>query len=367
LRHTGQQLVRLFLERAPRLEQHHVAAFVIAVVLLATLACSGTEPTDEFAELPDIVYLQREGSFGDYDIYGYSDEQGPRELVPGPASAPRPGSYFFVRPTTGELLYATSEGGYSGYVLFDRRTNNVRQVPIEGWILVLSWSPLGDRLVVSIPTDRGQRMAIMRLDGTVEETICGSPLRCGVAVWAPSGDALVVSRGPEDGTADLWRVPLDGTSPTNLTQTPAWSETGPSWSPDGRLIAYQRSSDFQLMVVDSDGTGAQSLVTTIMPGDLAWSPDSRTLAVGGVIGGVSGIVLVPVDGGPKTMVTAPEERPFVATRVAWSPAGDRLVYMAYDGSPDDNPGVFTVRVDGSDRRHLNPIGTMGLYPAWISR
>src|SRR5262249_60426026 len=40
-----------------------------------------------------------------------------------------------------------------------------------------------------------------------------------------------------DNTHDIWSVNADGTGLRRLTHAP-WREFDPSWSPDGRLIAY---------------------------------------------------------------------------------------------------------------------------------
>ena len=57
---------------------------------------------------------------------------------------------------------------------------------------------------------------------------------------------------------DIWVMEADGSNPRNITNTPGVIEWGPSWSPDGAKLAYNRSEDeydwgANLWVMDADG------------------------------------------------------------------------------------------------------------------
>ena len=78
----------------------------------------------------------------------------------------------------------------------------------------------------------------------------------------------------------LWRVPLDGDAPRRLTR--GFSDSSPKFSPDGRLIAFIRSTPDgkpQLFLMPADG-GEPMQVTDRKLGvsDVVFSPDSRHLA-----------------------------------------------------------------------------------------
>jgi Tol biopolymer transport system component len=322
-------------------------------------ACQGTEPGEGSADLPELVYAERDEGTGLWSIQGYVEDRGSRELAPGPDGAPRPSvGGLLVRPTTGELLYYSEDPGYLGHLLLDPGSGDVRRLSVPG--VPLEWSPLGDLLTVVAD----QAILVVTLDGEVRRTVCAPTQTCGVPAWAPSGGALAVSRRTASGKPDLWLVPSVGGAETNLTQTAPASETNPSWSPDGTLIAYYKEEDFQLVVANADGTGARPLFAPITPGDFAWLPDGRAVAVRGTLDDEPGIVRVPLDGMPS-LLTPPGERPVDASRLSWSPSGDRLVYLAYDGTERDYPGVFLIRPDGSDRRQLNRPGNVATDPAWI--
>jgi tricorn protease len=93
--------------------------------------------------------------------------------------------------------------------------------------------------------------------------------------FSPSGKrALFEVRG------DIFTVPAEKGDVRNLTKTPGVHERFPSWSPDGKWIAYvsDDSGEYQLRICDQKGMEKPK---TIILGDPTfyyspqWSPDSR--------------------------------------------------------------------------------------------
>jgi dipeptidyl aminopeptidase/acylaminoacyl peptidase len=85
---------------------------------------------------------------------------------------------------------------------------------------------------------------------------------------------------------DVWRVPSDGCSPPARLSTGQGSDTAPSYSPDGRTIAWLSmarpgyEADRQRIVLKERATGAERVLADAWdrsPSELTWSRDGRTL------------------------------------------------------------------------------------------
>ncbi|NLE35680.1 MAG: peptidase S41 [Bacteroidales bacterium] len=81
---------------------------------------------------------------------------------------------------------------------------------------------------------------------------------------------------------EIITVPGEKGDPRNITQTPGAHEKFPSWSPDGKTIAYfsDESGEYQLYIKQQDGKGEPKVFDLPGTGFYAypkWSPDSRKI------------------------------------------------------------------------------------------
>jgi Tol biopolymer transport system component len=163
---------------------------------------------------------------------------------------------------------------------------------------------------------------------------------------SPDGNQVAFAwNGPSQDNFDIYVKVVGPGEPIRLTTSPAPDES-PAWSPDGRLIAFQRlTSEFSadVFVIPALG-GAERKVTSISVrtegrksasilgptyANLAWSPDGRWLAFGG---GPSedarrGIWLISVDGAGTRQLTEAGEHDFGNWAPAFSPDGRYLAFI----------------------------------------
>lgn len=136
----------------------------------------------------------------------------------------------------------------------------------------------------------------------------------------------------------------------------------PSASPDGKLIAFASSRaaaidpkqsawmHMHIYVMSADGSGVRQL-THSDTSDTApvWTADGGWIVFGAMSAGSDRVSLdaIKPDGTGRHTVMTGEFLPWVRL----SPDGRRVIYTAVDH--DSPAGIFTVGLDGSDRRELS--------------
>lgn len=138
-----------------------------------------------------------------------------------------------------------------------------------GSLHLLSLSNLQDKTVkISVTTDVSTlRPRTVRVNNFVQHG-CISP---------DGKRVLVEARG------EIFSVPAENGFVKNLTQTSGFAERTPSWSPDGKYIAYwsDKSGEYELWLAEAGKEQQAKQLTNYGPGFRYrpfWSPDSKKLA-----------------------------------------------------------------------------------------
>lgn len=128
----------------------------------------------------------------------------------------------------------------------------------------------------------------------------------------------------------------------------------PTWSPDGKRIAYQSNRDgsYHIYVMSADGTNTKQISSGADIDDRhpAWSPDGNTIAVDSGDQTHREIWTIDVGSQRRTQVTKSNA---IASFPSWSPDGKRLAFYVYrtngatSGDFSGTMDVFTSARDGS--------------------
>jgi len=112
-----------------------------------------------------------------------------------------------------------------------------------------------------------------------------------------------------------------------------------TWSPDSRFFAYVvvAGGDNQIVVVNSDnGTVTQRIAFEEWEigsvANPAWSPDGRTIAFSGSVGGITDLYLYDLEAAEVTRLTQDK---YADLQPAWSPDGRTLAFTS-DRGPETN-------------------------------
>ncbi len=147
------------------------------------------------------------------------------------------------------------------------------------------------------------------------------------------------------GNQDIWRIPLAGGPPEQVTDDPA-DDFQPAVSPDGREVAFHsmRTGNRDIFVAPIAGGPATRISTALADdADVAWSPDGRALIweSQGRSNAAAWIARRRSDGAWMAPELLPLGR---AQNVAWSPDGRWISYADSVGTALWSP------VDGARRR-----------------
>jgi Tol biopolymer transport system component len=192
-------------------------------------------------------------------------------------------------------------------------------------------------------------------------------LAFGVEEWRLPDPCLPTPHGcePEVSASSIATVLPSGRGQRVLRSFPVGQgvtgESGPKWSPNGRLVAFQQRS--RIAILRADGTGLRQLPQlTGGEGAPTWSPNGRRLAFSGRSLCCNWLYTVRRDGTALRLVERQESR-----WPAWSTTGT-IAFVNYDdrnGVVGLRDGTYSIRPDGSGLRRLfgRHWGT-GQQPDW---
>ncbi len=203
-----------------------------------------------------------------------------------------------------------------------------------------AYSPRGDFIAV----DAGNRLAILKSDGSGFRLLARQTVDDGQPAWSPDGRRIVFTGiSPGSTATDLYVYNVARRVSRRLTTTGAHA---PAWS-TRNLIAYVagysqvvgQPPQGRLATIRPDGSDRRRLTrrSGLAP---AWSPHGTRIAF--VRKGY--LHVMNANGGGLRRVRG--RQPISAEDVAWSPDGRFLAYHPFES------GIFIVRADGTAEREF---------------
>jgi Tol biopolymer transport system component len=172
--------------------------------------------------------------------------------------------------------------------------------------------------------------------------------------WMPDGQRLLYWNHSKIGW-DIWSVSADGKEPTNLTRVQSGGCRSPAPSLDGKHIAFMRDHPEGLYVMDADG-GNQRRLTPKGFRDFppSWSPDGKRLAYTAFE--EHKFILYGYD-----LTSGGDTRLVPGSSPCWSPDGKRLLFEAVRNK---SRTLHLISPDGTNEIRLAKGPGHALAPAW---
>jgi len=181
-------------------------------------------------------------------------------------------------------------------------------------------APDGRTVAFARASENGTDLFTIPLEGGAPRRVTVGRGRISVQPsFSPDGQRLVFS-SDRSGYNDVYISDVDGTNVEVLnaaTYGDRSNRTGPDWSPDGRLVAFQslNGNAKQIMTLNLRDQTVRAVATEGRNADPSWAPDSRHLVFTSDRSGVNQLWVVDVETGRSRQIKTGS----AARLAAWSP------------------------------------------------
>jgi TolB protein len=256
-------------------------------------------------------------------------------------SAPSPGLAYQLThavtvdpsfaPDGRKMVYITVVGGREQLFVADADGANAVQITRDDFDHEdPAWSPDGRKIAFVSLAGKGEVISMMNPDGSGAEALTPPTVRAIHPNWAPDSRHLAYCTDddlapPAKNDSEIDVIDLATRTITRLIS--GGVNTYPSYSPDGRRLAFRRilgEMNSEVFIANADGSEARNLTShPAFDGWPSWSPDGRQIAFASNRRANYQVYAMRPDGTDVRLVANTEGR---ATAPVWSRDG-RSIYF----------------------------------------
>ena len=267
-----------------------------------------------------------------------------------------------------------------------RRTNLAHLILVVVIVLVLTLLMVNvdaqGQIAFSSNRHGDYEIYVMDVDGENLQNLSNNRGWDGSPSWSPDGKRIAfVSRRDRHVhvkfgrvTSEIYVMDADGGNPQNLTNDPS-DDWEPSWSPDGERIAFVSERDEprgygDIYVMDSDGNNLQRFTDHDFDDrHPSWSPDGERIVFG---------ARREDNFETKFAITyeiyvmdadGQNEQRLTENRKndmfpVWSPDGQRIAFSSDRKGDFENFEIYVMDADGQNEQKLTENRVLDMYPSW---
>jgi Tol biopolymer transport system component len=269
-------------------------------------------------------------------------------------------AFFRLRDGVQELLTAARDGSdpiVVATIASGHPCRSPRWSPDDSWLAFLS----------SSVTQFREEMCLVPADGGQAKVIAAAGSMNGLA-WMPENSALIYSSSagstiPYPRVCNLRSIGLDGSRDRQVTFGDA-SHVAPDLHQSGKLVACRVRSHSNIWKLPTTGTPIDNVRSAVritnQTGQVqtpSVSPDGKELVYLSDNGAHANLWISRTDGAGLRQLTFERDRSVTLGVPLWSPAGDRIAFVA-------NKEKICVRIIRPSGRDLREVIVDGFGPAW---
>lgn len=273
-------------------------------------------------------------------------------------------------PDGSKLVYQSDRNGNWDIFTIDLTTGVETQVTADtGWDARATWSRDGS--LIAFESDRNNdtlnpgyphcELFVIPPSGEPATQVTNWPWYNERPDWSADNSELVYAsdfRLDDDMAADqglgyahpanLWRIPVAGGAPVQVTTNPGY-ENDADWSLDGGTIAFSGdyAGNWDIWTISAGGGGATQVTTDpATDNDPSFSPDGNSIAFWSHRSGNDDIWIAPAGGGTAIQVTT---SPYSDWHPSWSPDGTKIAFDS--GRGINSVDIWIIDVPTSGVKH----------------
>jgi Tol biopolymer transport system component len=326
-----------------------------ALCALLALACTVARLPVAAAQNPVNLITFHSDRDGDWEIYVMNaDGTGQRALTQNTVEDREP-----VWSPDGRTIAFTSrrDGNIEIYVARSDGSGLRRLTTDPASDFLPSFSPDGKQIAFVSDRARQTDIYLVNVDGSNLRRFTSHDADEWRPMWSPDGRQIAFLSGRDggqsDGSGEIYVRDVAGSPAERRLINATRRVNSFAWSPDSARIVYYMVAARKLEIGVAGRTGddernLSAVASSGMDSEPSWSPDGKQIAfLSGTQAGTMGVFVMAADGSGRRMISAPETP--VTGPLSWSPDGRGIAHVQTIAG---NLEIVVSHVDGTPFRRL---------------